>query len=52
MFGSSLTAQGVGNVIGAQQGINLEEAAESALFAAGLTFGFEGLALLETLVAL
>ncbi len=41
-FSSSLTAQGVGNVIGAQQGINLEEAAGSALFAAGLTFGFEG----------
>jgi len=42
MFGSSLTAQGVGNIIGAQQGINLEEAATSALFAGGLTFGFEG----------
>ncbi len=40
MFGSSLTAQGVGNAIGAQKGINLEEAAEAALFAAGLTFGF------------
>jgi hypothetical protein len=42
MFGSSLTAQGFGNIIGAQQGINLEEAAEAALFAGGLTFGFEG----------
>ncbi len=43
MFGSSLTAQGVGNAIGAQKGINLEEAAESALFAAGLTSLTEGL---------
>ena len=41
-FGSSLITQGIGNLIGTQKGINLEEAAEMALFAGGLTFGFEG----------
>jgi len=42
-FGSSLTAQGIGNLIGAQKGINLEEAGMSALFAAGLTGLTEGI---------